>query len=84
MRLTAACGKRIKPHQDLVRRLCTIPGVKEITAWTLIAELGTDMSQFPTAAHVASWAGCVRAIARARANDNLAIRAKGTAICDAC
>jgi transposase len=45
------------PHQDLVRRLCTIPGVREITAWTLIAELGTDMSQFPTAAHAASWAG---------------------------
>jgi transposase len=49
--------KQMHPHQDLVRRLRTIPGVQEITAWTLIAELGTDMSQFPTAAHVANWAG---------------------------
>jgi transposase len=48
---------QMKPYQDLVRRLCTIPGVKEITAWTLIAELGTDMSVFPTASHAASWAG---------------------------
>jgi transposase len=49
--------KRMHVHQDVVRRLCTIPGVQEITAWTLIAELGTDMSQFATAAHAASWAG---------------------------
>jgi transposase len=49
--------KQMYVHQDLVRRLCTIPGVQEITAWTLIAELGTDMSQFATAAHAASWAG---------------------------
>ncbi len=49
--------KQMNRHEDLVRRLCTIPGVKEITAWTLIAELGTDMSQFPTAARAASWAG---------------------------
>lgn len=49
--------EQMKPYEDLVRRLCTIPGVKEITAWTLIAELGTDMSKFPTASQAASWAG---------------------------
>jgi transposase len=49
--------KQMRAHHDLVQRLSTIPGVQEITAWTLIAELGTDMSQFPTAAHAASWAG---------------------------
>ena len=32
---------RMSPHQDLIRRLSTIPGVKETTAWRLIAELGT-------------------------------------------
>jgi transposase len=47
----------MKPHEDLIARLCTIPGVQQITAWTLIAELGTDASQFPDAAHAASWAG---------------------------
>jgi transposase len=49
--------EQMNPYQDLVRRLCTIPGVKEITAWTLIAELGTDLSKFPKASHAASWAG---------------------------
>ena len=47
----------MEPHADLVRRLCTIPGVDRTTAWTLLAELGTDMSQFPDAQHAASWAG---------------------------
>jgi transposase len=45
------------PYADPIRRLCTIPGVNEITAWTLIAELGTDMSRFASPAHAASWAG---------------------------
>jgi transposase len=48
---------RMEPHAEAITRLCTIPGVQETTAWTLIAELGTDMSRFPDAAHAASWAG---------------------------
>jgi transposase len=44
-------------HAALIERLCTVPGIDRITAQVLIAELGTDMSQFPTAAHAASWAG---------------------------
>jgi transposase len=46
-------------HQSAITRLITIPGVDVITAWTLIAELGIDMSQFPDADHPASWAGLV-------------------------
>ena len=42
---------------EMVARLCTIPGVDLITAWTLIAELGTDMKVFATAKRAASWAG---------------------------
>jgi transposase len=49
--------ERMQPHAEVIARLCTIPGVQETTAWTLIAELGTDMSRFPDAAHAASWAG---------------------------
>ena len=37
--------------------LDTIPGVGEPTAETIIAEIGVDMSRFPTAGHLASWAG---------------------------
>lgn len=47
----------LRPHQDLLKRLCTIPGVDVITASALIAEIGTDMSRFPNSAHLASWAG---------------------------
>jgi transposase len=53
----ARIRERMVAQADAIRRLCTIPGVQEITAWTLIAELGTDMTQFADAAHAASWAG---------------------------
>jgi transposase len=39
------------------RRLCTIPGVADRTAEVILAEIGTDMGRFPTAGHLASWAG---------------------------
>lgn len=55
--IDARINEYMRPYADLVRRLCTIPGVDRTTAWTLIAELGTDMSHFPDDAHVASWAG---------------------------
>jgi transposase len=47
----------MEPHQELIERLCTIPGIEKTTARVLISELGTDMQQFPTAKHAASWAG---------------------------
>ena len=42
---------------DAVALLQTIPGVAEAAASAIIAEIGTDMSRFPSAAHLASWAG---------------------------
>ena len=39
------------------KRLMTIPGIKERAATSLIAEIGVDMTKFPTAAHLASWSG---------------------------
>jgi transposase len=47
----------LAPHQKIVELLCTIPGVALRTAQVLIAECGLDMSRFPTAGHLASWAG---------------------------
>ncbi|CAA9288804.1 MAG: Mobile element protein, partial [uncultured Chloroflexia bacterium] len=55
--LDALIREAMKDHQAEIQRLCTIPAVKETTAWTILAELGTDMSRFCDAAHVASWAG---------------------------
>jgi transposase len=46
--------KRLFSEQ--VELLDTIPGVNRRTAETLIAEIGVDMSRFPTHRHLASWA----------------------------
>jgi transposase len=48
---------RLRPFQNEVDRLCTIPGVDRVTAWGLLSEIGFNMDQFPSAAHLASWAG---------------------------
>lgn len=55
--LETRISEQMRPHQELVARLCEIPGVSLITAWTLIAEIGVDMSRFPSAGHLASWCG---------------------------
>lgn len=56
-RVEAEIERRLRPFQDEVDRLCTIPGVDRVTAWGLISEIGLNMDQFPTAGHLASWAG---------------------------
>ncbi len=45
------------PYAAEIERLDTIPGVNRRTAEVLIAETGADMSRFPSAKHLASWAG---------------------------
>lgn len=49
-------AKRMRPFDAEVTRLCTIPGVDRVTAWGVLAEIGQNMDQFPSAAHLASWA----------------------------
>ena len=56
-RVDARLDELALPYADVLQRLSTIPGVDRTTALILIAEFGTDMTQFPTAAHLASWAG---------------------------
>ena len=50
-------AQQLQPHADLILRLCTIPGMDFTTAAVILAEIGLDMSQFPDAGHLASWAG---------------------------
>ena len=49
--------ERMEPHQELVERLCEIPGIERLAAWMVISEIGVDMSRFPTAGHLASCCG---------------------------
>jgi transposase len=56
-RLSDAIEDRIAPFAPAVELLCTIPGVQRRTAQVIIAEIGADMTVFPTARHLASWAG---------------------------
>jgi len=56
-RLSAEVAARLRRHEDALARLDTIPGVGRRTAEVLVAEVGTDMGRFPTAHHLASWAG---------------------------
>jgi transposase len=59
--LIGRLGGRIEevmaPFAEAVGRLTTIPGVEQRAAETVIAEIGPNMEQFPTAGHLASWAG---------------------------
>jgi transposase len=55
--LSMEIERMIAPFSEEVKLLDTIPGVDRRTAEVLIAEIGADMSQFPTHRHLASWAG---------------------------
>lgn len=50
-------GRALDPFREAVQHLETIPGVSTITAQVIIAEIGLDMSRFPTHRHLLSWAG---------------------------
>jgi transposase len=55
--VSAEIAMRLQSVDDLVERLDTIPGIGRYVAEALLAEIGTDMSRFPSAGHLASWAG---------------------------
>jgi transposase len=49
-----AAMEPFRPFRDLI---CSIPGISTLTADVIVAETGADMTRFPTAGHLASWAG---------------------------
>jgi transposase len=50
-------AEKLQAWQEQYELLQTIPGVKEMTAATILAEIGADMSQFESAKHLSHWAG---------------------------
>ena len=55
--LDALIGTLMGPYQAEAARLCTVTGIETRTAEAVIAELGVDMTVFPSDRHCASWAG---------------------------
>jgi transposase len=55
-RLSADIAERLREFDPAIELLCTIPGVQRRSAEVILAETGGDMSAFPTARHLASWA----------------------------
>ena len=56
-RVSGAMDQRLTAEQEAIALLDTIPGVGQRAAEILMAEMGTDMGRFPSAKHLASWAG---------------------------
>jgi transposase len=55
--LNARIEEHVRPFQRQVELLATVPGVSAHTAEVILAEIGADMSRFPSAGRLASWAG---------------------------
>jgi transposase len=55
--VSAEIAERVHPFEETIERLDAIPGVGRIVAEVIVAEIGTEVSRFPSAQHLASWAG---------------------------
>jgi transposase len=56
-RVSAQIGERVRPFEEAVALLDTIPGIGRRVAEIIVAQVGVDLRRFPTAAHLAAWAG---------------------------
>lgn len=57
VQVQAEIERCLPPFEEALELLQTIPGIKAVAAGAILAEIGPDMSRFPSAAHLASWAG---------------------------
>jgi transposase len=72
-------GKALEPIQARATLLTTIPGVSDIVANVIVAEIGVDMSRFPSPGHLVSWAGlCPRSDESAGKRRTTRVRKSGT------
>jgi transposase len=56
-RMSTEIAQHLRPYEQQIQRLSTIPGIKSRLAEVILAEIGPDLSRFPSARHLASWAG---------------------------
>ena len=77
--LDAAVGKALAPIRERARLLTTMPGVSDLVAQVIVAEIGVDMSRFPSPGHLISWAGlCPRNDESAGKRRSTRVRKSGT------
>ena len=50
-------NKEMKDYEDAIKKIEELPGIGTRSAEVILAEIGIDMSRFPTAAHISSWSG---------------------------
>jgi hypothetical protein len=55
--LSDEIAARLLPFEAAVALVCSVTGIGELSAQAIIAEIGVDMSRFPTAGHLCAWAG---------------------------
>lgn len=79
LELDATVGKALTPIKQRARLLTTMPGVSDLTARVMVAEIGVDMSRFPSSGHLVSWAGlCPRNDESAGKRRSTRVRKSGT------
>jgi transposase len=49
--------QKMSPFQEKSKMIQAIPGISEVNASAILAEIGVDMSRFPDEAHLSAWAG---------------------------
>jgi transposase len=77
--LDASAGKLLAPIQERAALLTTMPGVSNVVAQVIVAEIGVDMSRFPSAANLVSWAAlCPRNDESAGKRRSTRVRKSGT------
>jgi transposase len=79
--ITMRIEEVIAPFHGFRDLICTIPGISTLTADVIIAETGADMTRFPTAAQLASWAGTTPGTTSPGARSNPAEHAPVTPTC---
>jgi transposase len=77
--LDVAVGKALTPIRQGARLLTTIPGISDLTAHVMVAEIGVDMTRVPSSGHLVSWAGlCPRNDESAGKRRSTRVRKSGT------
>jgi transposase len=77
--IDAALGKTLTPIKERARLLTTMPGISDLVAQVVVAEIGVDMTRFPNPAHLISWAGlCPRNDESAGKRRSTRVRKSGT------